>query len=247
MLSNAQVKYIQSFSQKKFRDAEGAFIVEGPKLVLEWLKERPQDVRTIYALPAWVEEEGNLLKRSGVAVQTLEPHELEKISQLSSPNSVAAVVRKPHWPGEPALDNGCTLYLDDIQDPGNLGTILRTADWFGIRLVVCSPATADVFNSKVVQSTMGSLMRVQVLYAEPDELLARAAGVPVWAAALDGEDIGKLKAPKAFVLVIGNESKGIRPSLLTRSDKKVTIPGKGGAESLNASKPESIVSRIIII
>lgn len=241
MLSKAQVKYIQSFSQKKFRDAEGAFIIEGPKLVVEWLRERSQDVRTVYALPEWVEEERALLQRSGVAVQTLEPHELEKISQLSTPNNVAAVVRKPHWPAEPALDKGCTLYLDDIQDPGNMGTILRTADWFGIAQVVCSPATVDVFNSKVVQSTMGSLMRVRVHYAEPDELLDLAKGIPIWAAALDGEEIGHLKAPKAFVLVIGNESKGIRPSLLARADKKVTIPRIGGAESLNASVATGIL------
>lgn len=241
MLSKAQVKYIQSFSQKKFRDTEGAFVAEGPKLVTEWLRERPQDVRTVYALPAWVEEERVLLQRTGVAVQTLEPHELEKISQLSTPNAVAAVVRKPALPAKPALEKGCTLFLDDIQDPGNLGTILRTADWFGINRVVCSPATVDAFNAKVVQSTMGSLLRVEVHSMEAEELLDMAQGIPVWAAALEGEDLYNLKAPQAFVLVIGNESKGIRPSLLARASKKVTIPGKGGAESLNASVATGII------
>ena len=188
-----------------------------------------------------MEEERVLLQRTGVAVQSLEHHELEKISQLSTPNAVAAVIRKPVWPAKPLLDKGCTLYLDDIQDPGNLGTILRTADWFGLSHVVCSPASADAYNAKVVQSTMGSLMRVQVHYAEPDELLSWAKGIPVWAAAMEGEDLKGLKAPAAYILVIGNESKGIRPSLLARADKKITIPRKGGAESLNASVAAGII------
>jgi TrmH family RNA methyltransferase len=241
MLSKAQVKYIQSFSQKKFRDGEGAFIAEGPKVVSEWLHARPQDVRAVYALPDWIEEEGPALQRSGVAIQTLEAFELERISQLTTPNRVLAVIRKPVWPASPDLTRGASLYLDDIQDPGNLGTILRTADWFGVRNLICSPSTADAFNPKVVQATMGSLLRVQVYYAEPDELGSWAPDVPVWAAALEGDDMFTLRAPEAFILVIGNESKGIRPSWLARADRKVHIPRKGGAESLNASVATGIL------
>ena len=241
MLSKAQVKYIQSFSQKKFRDTEGAFIAEGPKLVTEWLQERPQDVRAVYALPDWIDEERALVHHAGVAVQTLEPFEMERISHLTTPNRVLAVLRKPNWPATPDLTRGCTLYLDDIQDPGNLGTILRTADWFGVEHVCCTPSTVDVFNPKVVQSTMGSLLRVQVHYMEPDEAFALAKGVPVWAAALEGEDMHRVKAEGPFILVIGNESKGIRPSLVAKADRRVTIPRKGGAESLNASVATGIL------
>jgi RNA methyltransferase, TrmH family len=241
MLSKAQVKYIQSFSDKKFRDSEKAFIAEGPKLVSEWLRERPGDVLAIYALPEWVEEEATLLKKTGIRASVVEPFELEKISHLSTPNHVLAVIRKPSWPVEPALDKGISLYLDDIQDPGNLGTILRTADWFGVQQVICSPATADPFSAKVVQSTMGSLMRVRVHYAEPDDMLAMAGTLPIWAAALDGQPMKKLNIPSSLVLVIGNESKGIRPSLLSRATQRVTIPGKGGAESLNAAVATGIL------
>jgi len=241
MLSKAQVKYIQSFSQKKFRDTEGAFIAEGPKVVSEWLHERPQDVRAVYALPDWIEEERATVHRAGVAVQTLEPFELERISHLSTPNRVLAVLRKPDWTPHPDLSQGVSLFLDDIQDPGNLGTILRTADWFGLQHVVCTPATVDVFNPKVVQSTMGSLLRVQVHYAEPDEAFSWAKDVPIWASALEGEELFTVKPVGPFILVIGNESRGIRPSLVAKADLRVTISGKGGAESLNASVATGIL------
>ena len=134
-----------------------------------------------------------------------------------------------------------SLLLDTIQDPGNLGTIVRTADWFGIRQIFCTPDSADVFNSKVVQSSMGSIARVSVQYLDLEKLIDENRNIPVYATALDGQDINAMKDIKPGFLIIGNESKGISAGLLQRATKKITIPRKGRAESLNAAVATGIV------
>jgi TrmH family RNA methyltransferase len=172
---------------------------------------------------------------------------LERISFLSTPNTVLAVLRKPSMPAAPDLSATCTLMLDDIQDPGNLGTIIRTADWFGVRTLICSTSTADAWNPKVVQGTMGSLMRVHVWYTDLVEFIAAHPEVPVWAAALEGTDLSVLTTVPQVMLLIGNESKGIRPSLLDQAQRRITIPRVGGAESLNAAVATGILlSRLAI-
>src|SRR5579859_6164353 len=174
-ITKSQVKYIQSLGHKKFRDAEGVFVVEGPKITGELLPElRP---RVVYALPEWIEELPAAMR--AVVTEVGEP-DLNRLSALTTPNQVIAVFEKPVFPA-PVFEKGIFLALDGIQDPGNLGTIVRLADWFGIATVVCSPDSADVFNPKAVQSTMGSIGRVQVLYGEPAPVVKRS-GLPVYAA-----------------------------------------------------------------
>ncbi len=172
---------------------------------------------------------------------------LERISFLTTPNQVLAVFKKPFF-GEIKPNANITLVLDNIQDPGNMGTIVRTADWFGIKSIVCSEDCSDVFNPKVVQATMGSIARVQVVYTSLPDFFDSHRDISVYAAVLDGEDIREIKPVKEGIIVIGNESKGISKELLKRVEHKITIPGKGNTESLNAAVAAGIVlSRLVNI
>jgi TrmH family RNA methyltransferase len=235
-ITKSQVKYIQSLGHKKFRDADGVFVVEGPKIVMELLQASNLRSRAVYALPGWV---GALPDSLRAAVTPVSEPELERLSALATPNQVVGLFEKPVFP-PPVFDRGILLALDGIQDPGNLGTIVRLADWFGIGTIVSSPDSADVFNPKAIQSTMGSIARVQVCYADPGELI-RGSGLPVYAALLEGEGLYGIGRIDRGWIVIGNESRGIRPELQALSTHRVTIPRIGQAESLNAAVATGIL------
>jgi TrmH family RNA methyltransferase len=235
-VTKSQVKYIQSLAYKKFRDTEGVFVVEGPKIVKELLLAGNLRPGPVYGLPGFIGELPPSL-RSGLTA--INESELERLSALTTPNTVVAVFEKPVFPA-PVFDSGIFLALDGIQDPGNLGTIVRLADWFGIVTVVCSPDSADVFSPKAIQSTMGSIARVPVCYADPAGLI-RDSGLPVYAALLEGDGLyGIGKIDRGWIL-IGNESKGIRPPLEALATRRVTIPRIGQAESLNAAVATGII------
>jgi len=241
MLVKSQIKYIQSLGQKKFRDEEGAFIAEGPKMVDELLKAPNTRPLGVYATEEWLEaNRGWPYRAPAPPVTELKKGELERISGLTTPNQVLAVFNKPLF-AAPVYEEGITLLLDNIQDPGNLGTIIRIADWFGVRQILCSPDSADAFNAKTVQSTMGSISRVQVLYGDLGEAIKSQAGLPVFAAALEGEDLYKMERIGKGVILVGNESKGIHPALLEQVRRRITIPRIGGAESLNAAVATGII------
>lgn len=237
-----RAKYIQSLCHKKQRDEDRLFIAEGPKLAAELLSQRRMAVHSIYALPSWISSATEILKDfNRENLFTLSAPDLERISALKTPNQVLLLVQMAD--DQPQADPAVqpVLVLDTIQDPGNLGTIIRTADWFGIRHLVCSPDCADIYNPKVVQSTMGAISRVQVEYAELAPWLAAHAGAPVYAALLEGEDAGKLHGLTHGALLIGNESRGISPELLAHVQHPVTIPGRGETESLNAAVASGIL------
>jgi len=252
MLVKSQVKYIQSLGQKKFRDQEGVFIAEGPKMVRELLKASNVQLLHLFALVSFREEgeekkrisparEGiPLERREDIPFTEVTEGELERLSYLSTPNQVLAVFKKPVFP-HPDADQGVSLVLDGIQDPGNLGTIVRIADWFGIRQVVCTRDSADVFSPKAAQSTMGSISRVQVSYEDPEAIMDRHPALPVYAAVLDGKSIYEAQPITRGWVIIGNESKGIREELLKRSTHPITIPRLGQAESLNAAVATGII------
>ncbi|MDP4131378.1 MAG: RNA methyltransferase [Bacteroidota bacterium] len=243
MLVKSQVKYIQSLGHKKFRDAAGVFVAEGSKIVQELLSYPPVSLAELYATREWLLENENRFPAAKNKV-AVEAHELERISFLSTPGQVLAVFRKPVF-SDITKQPGITLLLDEIQDPGNLGTIIRTADWFGVRRIICSPGTADAFNPKVVQATMGSIARVEVLYGDLKEYMAGHPGIPSYAATLDGEDlVHMLRVPEALIL-IGNESRGIHKSLASLASHRIRIPRKGAAESLNAAVAAGIVLSLI--
>lgn len=236
MLSKNEVKYIQSLGLKKQRGEERVFLAEGPKIVSELLTLLPGRFRAVYALEDWVKE--NAALHPGLALTTVTSAELERISQLQAPNRVLALIDQ--WEGQRPDGSSFTLYLDTIQDPGNFGTIVRIADWFGIAHVVCSPGCAELYNPKVVQSTMASIARVNVYYDEENTWLQDYKG-PVYAATLGGSSLYEAPRTAEGVLVIGNESKGISPSMLSLSTHQLTIPRRGSAESLNAAVATGII------
>jgi TrmH family RNA methyltransferase len=239
MLVKSQVKYIQSLGQKKFRDEEGAFIAEGPKIVKELLTAANIRPLHIYALKEWIGDNRQELSSLADRLIEVKEPELERLSSLTTPNQVVAVFEKPSFTA-PDMEHTVSLLLDGIPDPGNLGTIIRIADWFGIPQIICSPDSADVFNSKTVQSTMGSITRVRVLYMELEDVIRKAA-IPVYAAALEGRSLYKMEKIDRGMILIGNESKGIRPALLNMEIQRVTIPRIGQAESLNAAVATGII------
>jgi TrmH family RNA methyltransferase len=237
MLIKSQVKYIQSLSHKKLRDADNVFVAEGPKLINELLSAH-MPLQQLFAVKEWMEEHGR--KISG-PVTEITQSELERISLQQTPNQVLGIFQKPAFTADRPLRNQVSLMLDTIQDPGNMGTIIRCADWFGIQQIFCSSECADAFNPKVVQASMGGIARVQVLYGGLEEFLRQEPGIPAYAAVLHGTDVRQIKPINEGIIIIGNESKGISNALLTLSRHRITISRKGSAESLNAAVATGII------
>jgi TrmH family RNA methyltransferase len=242
MLSKTHTKYIQSLQHKKLRDEMGLFIAEGPKVVMDLLNSRKFVCREILAINEWIKEHDkkfSLLK--DILVTTVEDFELQKISSLSTAYAVLAVFEKRKSPDKIETASVITLALDTIQDPGNLGTIIRIADWFGIKNIVCSIGCADMYNAKVVQSTMGSLGRVNVTYTNLVEWLHENDHVKIYSASLQGKDVKTVGKLKEGILIIGNEANGVSDEVMELVNEKITIPKTGEAESLNAAVAAGII------
>lgn len=233
MISKNEAKYIQSLYRKKNRDANEMFIAEGPKLVDELLQS-DFSIKKIYATDEWCAH-----NKTNVPVTSVTTEELQRISHLETPNKVLAVVEKKKVK-PPSLTNKITIALDGLQDPGNLGTIIRIADWFGVEDIIASNDTSDVYNPKVVQSTMGSLIRVNVFYTDLTSFL-KSIDITVYGALLEGKNLYEMNTIKEGIILIGNESKGIREETIQLVKQAITIPRKGKAESLNAAVATGII------
>ncbi|HWI90717.1 MAG TPA: RNA methyltransferase [Flavisolibacter sp.] len=236
MLSKKEIKDIQSLSHKKFRDELNLFVAEGPKNVAELIALVPQQIEKVYAVKSWLET--NQLLMQYINFLEVSDSELERLSQLQAPNQVVALIKK--LPAKKPDTPPFTLYLDTIQDPGNFGTIVRIADWFGIKNIVCTPGCADLYNLKVVQSTMASIARVNVYYDEGRGWL-REQNLPVYAATLQGTSLATHPKVDKGILIVGNESKGISKEILQHATEQITIPKIGEAESLNAAVATGII------
>jgi len=231
MLSKSTISLLKSLQQKKFRIEHGLFLVEGYKSVIDFANSAYQIV-TIYHTNGI---DPKLLKLSGkINFSEISLTDLEKISSLRSPQEIIALIKMPEWPilKDSELKGKFAIALDGIQDPGNMGTIIRTADWFGIQHIICSADTVDVYNPKVVQATMGSLAHVNVYYVELAEFLG-GINIPLFGALLDGSNIYKTSFGDEGVVIMGNEGNGLRPEIIKLVQKAVTIPRSGDAESLN--------------
>lgn len=243
MLSKAKIKYIHSLEQKKNRKTEGCFVAEGPKVVGDMLPHFSPVL--IVATQEWIDGNAPLAERYAAIIETATDEELRKASFLMHPQQVLAVFRmgeQKEWNA-----NGLMLALDGVQDPGNLGTIIRIADWFGIEDIVCSADTADAYNPKVVQATMGSLARVRMHYTKlTDWLQNLPAGTPVYGTFLDGDDITATPLEKAetAVIVMGNEGNGISDDVEKCVSHRILIPnypkGRETADSLNVAVATAI-------
>ena len=244
MLSQNQRKFIRSLDQKKIRQENRLFVVEGDKMVRELLQQDRVKVQSVYALKDWAEAHRNLLDSGKSLFYEISESELNGISNLQTPNRALALAAFPPQEDiKSLLDRHC-FYLDGIQDPGNLGSILRIADWFGMPAVFCSPNTVDVFNSKVVQASMGAIFRVFSAEIELSGLLDMAPDIQATGAVLNGENLFNADLPSSGLIVIGSEGKGIsekNENLLTR---RVSVPRHpdGGAESLNAAIAAGILA-----
>jgi RNA methyltransferase, TrmH family len=239
MISKSQVKYIQSLGQKKSRDAENKFVAEGPKTVSELLQAKNCKVIQAFAIRKWIGNNAHTSQHTEII--EVSEDELKKISQLTTPNQVLAIAEKIKWDNGPEIKGTISLALDVIQDPGNLGTIIRTADWFGIKNLFCSVDCADVYNPKVVQSTMGSITRVRVEYVDLNLWIKQNSDIRIYAAVLNGRDVTNMDKLTEGIIVIGNESKGVSEDIMQFVNVQVTIPAKGRAESLNAAVAAGII------
>ena len=242
MINKSTVKYIQSLQHKKFRDEHGAFIAEGPKVVTELLQHNIFECEQLYCNASGFKSlSDNLKKKYEANILEVADFELEKISALSTANNMLAVFKKKPILQRINISQKLTLFLDDIQDPGNLGTIIRTADWFGVNTIFCSLATADCYNPKVVQSTMASLGSVNIIYGDIVQELQKQSNIKKYAAVLAGKNLEGCGKIKEGILIIGNESKGISSAVMELVDEKITIPKTGHAESLNAAVATGII------
>lgn len=245
MISKAKAKLIRSLGQKKQRDTTGLFVAEGPKVVSDIMECATPTL--LLATRDWLAKNN---VSQGAEVCEVTDDELRAVSFLQHPQQVLAVFRQSDVsaPYDTALSpDSLYIALDGVQDPGNLGTIIRIADWFGIEHVFASPTTADVWNPKVVQATMGSIARVSVTYAPLVPLIERAPeGFPIYGTLLDGKDIHEAKLRGRGLLVMGNEANGITPDVARRVTERILIPnyprGRKTADSLNVAIATAIMA-----
>ena len=238
MTSHMSAKLIKALHQKKNRKETGKFLVEGAKNVEELLAS-DYKIDSLYATKDFAVEHEAVLRKKNVRAQVVEASELAAFGTLEH-NDGALAVAMQKATDMPKEFSGITLVLDDIRDPGNLGTLIRIADWYGIKNIVCSPSCVDWHNPKVISATMGSFTRVSGHYAELPAFL-KSSKLPVLGAFLDGDNVHKMKFPKDGILVVGSESHGISREVEKFVTQKITIPAFGGAESLNAAVAGGII------
>ena len=248
MISKNKIKYLRSLKLKKFRQKYNNFTVEGDKIVLELLQSSKVEIETIIATENWQQQYFNQTLGKSSLIETAKEVDIKKFSNFSTPSSVFVVAKKieTEWKDD-VIKNNFSLYLDGIQDPGNFGTILRIADWFGIPYVFCSPQCADLYHPKVIQSSMGAFLRLNVACTPFDTLFEPYRDMPFYGTVLDGKDIFSTDKYQNGCIVIGNEGQGISPDILKKLTHRVLIPKgqNGGAESLNAAVATGIVCAIL--
>ena len=237
-MTKAEIQLVRALADKRGRAEHGLFVAEGEKLIGE-LRTSHLRVRKLFALEGVFE---------GPGVETVAPRDMERLSLLKTAGNSLALVEIPCYElNTEALKGRLTLALDDVQNPGNLGTIIRLADWFGITDILCSPGTADCFNPKVVQATMGAVIRVRVHYTElaPQLAAAAAQGIPVYGTFLEGENIYGAELTPEGIVVMGNEGRGVTEPVARTVTRKLFIPpwpaDRRGSESLNVAMATGII------
>ena len=238
MISKNQIKYVHQFELKKFRKQEGLFIAEGHKVVGDLLRAGFKP-RQIFAIQEWITDNTSLLSVLDSQLTEVNLEELTRLSLLQHPQQVLALFPIPDEQTIPSPKNALSILLDNVQDPGNLGTIIRIADWFGIDTIYCSLGTVDAWNPKVVQATMGSIARVHIIYVDPQSLFdSLPDSFPVYGTFLDGENIYTQQLSQQGIIVMGNEGNGISDAVRARVTHKLLIPdfhNGDTADSLNVA------------
>jgi len=237
VISKNQIKFVKSLQKKKFRLESKCFVVESSKNVNEILHSNYK-IQQIYATESWIEKHKI---KDDISINQVNENELQRISALKTASDVLAVVYIPLEKDDFDF-SGINIVLDNVKDPGNLGTIIRICDWFGVKNIYCSEETVDVYNSKVVQSTMGSISRVDVIYTDIKQMIQEIdVNVKVYGAVMDGNDISQIKVNKNSLIVFGNESNGISEEIKNVISDRITINKVGDAESLNVAVSAAII------
>lgn len=237
-----QLRAVQQLHLRKFREKQRRFIAEGVKTVLEIASERPALLETVYATDAFFSRHEQALAREGIELVQVSEEELKKLSMQVTPNQVLAVCRFLEEAPD-AAPPSLAFFLDDIRDPGNLGTILRISDWFGMRTLYCSPESCELYNPKVIQASMGAFLRVSVIYDALGALLRRQRFAEIYGAVLGGRDIYREDLGDGLI-IIGNEANGISPENMAHITKPLSIPRAPASrtESLNAAMAAGIIA-----
>jgi RNA methyltransferase, TrmH family len=247
MITQSQIKHVRSLHMKKFRDEHRQYIAEGPKIIGELIACK-HPIVYLFARKEWVENNQAMLSATKAEIIEVNEKELSRISCLTTPNQVLAVLKIPET--SEISDNslkGVVLILDQISDPGNLGTIIRTADWFGIKDIICSENCVDLYNPKVIQATMGSFLRVNIYYSDLEKTLQELKEKrKIYGAYMHGNELDKVEKVKDPVIIIGSESKGISSNLEKYIHHTIAIPSRNiteihHAESLNASVAAALI------
>ena len=237
MISKNQIKFVKSLQKKKFRLESKCFVVESTKNVIEILNSNYK-VQQIFATESLIERFKN---RDDVSINLIKENEMKRISSLKTSSDVLAVVKIPKKKNNFNFF-GVNIVLDDVKDPGNLGTIIRICDWFGVKNIYCSEETVDMYNPKVVQSTMGSISRINIIYTDLKEMIITLDdSVRVYAAVMNGKDLNKTKVDENSLIVFGNESNGISEKIINVISERITINKIGEAESLNVAVSAAII------
>ncbi len=248
MISKSQISFIKSLHQKKYRREHQQFIIEGDKLLREFLASNYQ-LLNIFVLDSYYDECTSHLSKVSkkIDIEIIKSEEMQRISTFANSSECLAIVEIPSTANkfdlsDDYLQNKLVLALDGVRDPGNFGTIIRIADWFGIQHIICSHDCVELYNPKVVQSTMGSILRVDVHYVDLHEFLITHKSQNIWGALLKGTDVYTVKEPKNGILLMGSESHGIHEDNIKYINKPITIPNFGGsAESLNVAVATAIL------
>jgi TrmH family RNA methyltransferase len=242
MISKGLTSHIRSLRLKKFRDHHREFVAEGPKIALEVLNSS-LPVSRVICTEIFSKLHEPTLSASDTEIIIVTDKDLDRVTNLTTPNQVIVIANYPQgYPSGKIKPEKMILALDRIQDPGNLGTIIRTADWFGFRQIICSSDTVDLFNPKVIQSTMGSFLRVQVSYTNLVDYLRNANDLNILGTYPEGQNIFHHKVEGESIIVIGNESQGISREVSELVQTKITIPSaSSGSDSLNASMAASVI------
>ncbi|MEA5457531.1 RNA methyltransferase [Arcicella sp. LKC2W] len=239
MITKNQIKYINSLQQKKFRSEHQSFIVEGAKSVLELLKS-DFELELLFVTQDFFNNYEEILQKLPIQVELVNQQDLEKSGSYSSNNAALAVAKTKENEELLVGENEYALILDDIRDPGNLGTIIRVGDWYGIHKIICSHSTVDFYNPKVIAATMGSFTRTKLYYTDLEEFINKQS-TPIYGTLLNGNNIHQTKFAKSGYIIIGNEANGISEDIEKLVTDKITIPSFGGAESLNAGIATAVV------
>lgn len=241
MITKNQIKHIRSLQTHKFRQIHRQYVVEGEKMLKELLSSE-QNILHLFALQEWIDSNEKILSEKNIQCDLINEAELKNISSLTTPNKVLAVVAMPeNIFSEKNISEGLYIGLENLQDPGNMGTIVRSAEWFGVKAIFCTENTVDIYNPKVVQASMGSVFRLPVIYTNLEKLLQKHEEIESYAAVLGGKNVYETTFSKNAILLIGNESKGLSAEIVRHCKYQITIPSFGKAESLNAAVACSVL------